>query len=61
MAGRNIFSLVGDVKFDELDLTYNGSDELTKVEYKNSGTVVLTLDLTYTAGNLTNVVKSIPA
>lgn len=43
--------------YDEIDLTYSGSDIATAV-YKLAGTTVKTLTLTYTSGNLTSVVAS---
>lgn len=43
--------------YDEVDLGYTGSD-LTTVTYKKSGSAVATLTLSYSGGNLTNVVKS---
>lgn len=51
------------VAYDEIDLTYivsgNGTGEIGTAVYKNSGTTVATLTLTYDASNnLTNVSKS---
>lgn len=43
--------------FNEINLTYTGSD-ITTVVYKLSGTTVATLTLGYTGGNLTSVVRS---
>lgn len=46
-----------DVSYDEIVLGYTGSD-LTSVIYKKASTTVATLTLSYTAGNLTGVVRS---
>lgn len=43
--------------YDRIDLTYTGTD-VTGVVYKNAGTTVATLILTYTGGNLTRVQRS---
>lgn len=43
--------------YDEISLSYTGSD-LTQVQYKKNSTVITTLTLSYTSGNLTGVVKS---
>lgn len=43
--------------YDSITLTYSGSDVSTVI-YKLSGDTVATLTLTYTDGNLTEVVKS---
>ena len=44
-------------EYNELDLGYTGSD-LTSVVYKLDGNVVATLTLSYSGGNLVNVVRS---
>ena len=45
------------VPFDEISLSYTGSD-LTGVEYKRSSITVATLTLSYTSGQLTGVVRT---
>lgn len=43
---------------DEIDLGYDGDDNLTSVTYKLDGTTVATLTLTYSNGNLTKVERT---
>lgn len=52
----NISGLVPE-SYDELTLSYSGSD-LIGVVYKKDTVTVATLTLAYTAGNLTSVVRS---
>lgn len=60
----NYFPLVGDIKFDFIRLTYDGSGNLVLVEYLINGVggdVVETLTLTYDgSGNLLTVTKTTP-
>ena len=44
-------------EYDEIDLEYT-NDDVTKVDYSKDGTIVATLTLSYTSGNLTKVVQS---
>lgn len=44
-------------EFDEVDLSYTG-DDLTQVVYKKDSVTVATLTLSYSSGNLTNIVRS---
>ena len=44
-------------KYDQIVLTYSG-DDIATVVYKLAGATIATLTLSYTSGNLTNVVKS---
>lgn len=60
---RNFYPLVGDIQFDQIsNFTYDGSNNLTRVQYLWQGNVVVTLDLTYDgSNNLTDVTRSIPS
>lgn len=44
-------------EYDEITLTYTG-DDLTGIAYRQGGTVVATLTLTYLDGRLTGVARS---
>jgi hypothetical protein len=44
--------------YDEIDLTYDGSGNVSTVLYKSAGVLVATLSMTYTSGNLTSIVKT---
>lgn len=44
-------------EFDQINLGYTG-DELTQVVYRQDGTIVATLTLTYTNGRLTGVQRT---
>ena len=54
MASNNTAS----IQYDEMVLSYNGSNQLTGVVYKLGGTTVSTLTLTYTGDNLTGVTRT---
>jgi hypothetical protein len=44
-------------QFNHMDLTYTGAD-VTQIVYKQSGTTVATLSLSYTGGKLASVTRS---
>lgn len=56
----NLLNQLVSEKFDYIELSYTGTD-LTKVIYKSggvSGTIVATLTLAYSGGNLINIGKT---
>ena len=59
-AGTTMSMMVNSLvpkEYDTIELSYTGSD-VTGVVYKVGTTTVATLTLTYTAGNLTKVVRT---
>jgi len=58
----NLYPLVGDIKFDDIKLTYDGANNLIQVDFLQGGSlgvIVTTLILTYDgASNLIEVLKS---
>jgi len=55
----NVFSLagLGIGSYDTTELSYTG-DDLTQVVYKLDSSIIATLTLTYSSGQLTKVVKT---
>jgi hypothetical protein len=44
--------------YDEVDMTYDGNDNLIEAVYKRNGEIVTTLEMTYDGNdNLTNIVR----
>ena len=45
-------------QWDDIDLSYDGNNNLTQAVFRYNGSVIQTINLSYTNNNLTGVTKS---
>ena len=55
----NIGSILGDITYDEITVTRNSSNQITKLEYKLSSAVQATINVTRNgSGDITNLARA---